>query len=391
MLAQMSFTDREQCQGLLATIPLFSLLSPEDLQVLTTYMEKIVKSPNSIVVNEGEIIDKLYFVAEGKADITRQHVTLEEQRTIHVGTLTVSNTIGLSKTDFFSTTALRTATITAETPMVLYAIDLFNLQYFLNTTAQQYPALRESGEKLLLLRILKSQNLFSKLPIDKTQQLIKKIRKVIFPSQFVIFEKNTPADRCYILLTGKVTIRQDKETPPIATLRSGALFGEGGLMPNGTRNASAYAEEDCELFELTQHDFLEIEGIDTHFQASYKNLRLQQCHPQQSSQVAVTTHTTNEKETMTVLTTTLNGEEEYLQLSPHELVIWQALNGTQSLKMIAQDLAKTLPLTADNMTAWIIKAATLGFVLLPGIDIAALGNPPSFWKKLWSSLFGSRE
>ena len=70
----------------------------------------------------------------------------------------------------------------------------------------------------------------------------------------ILFRQGEPADRLYLLQTGRVGFSElDKHVSP------GALFGEVGLFaPHGKRTLTAVCEEDCRLATISRDKVLEL-------------------------------------------------------------------------------------------------------------------------------------
>ena len=74
------------------------------------------------------------------------------------------------------------------------------------------------------------------------------------PKGDILFRQGEPADRLYLLQSGRVGFSElDKQ------LSSGALFGEVGLFaPHGVRTLTAACEEDCRLAAISRDKVLEL-------------------------------------------------------------------------------------------------------------------------------------
>lgn len=72
----------------------------------------------------------------------------------------------------------------------------------------------------------------------------------------VIFDEGEEGQAIYIVLAGEIMICHQGETAsPIATIRSGQIFGELALIDGGPRSAQARAAKDCELGVMFRGDF----------------------------------------------------------------------------------------------------------------------------------------
>ena len=97
---------------LLTSIPIFALLPGASLEHLAARLVPLQVDPGTVIIREGEEGDRFYIVAEGTVDVSTDG---ERASTLEAG-------------DHFGEIALirespRTATVTAATPVVLYALD----------------------------------------------------------------------------------------------------------------------------------------------------------------------------------------------------------------------------------------------------------------------------
>jgi MFS family permease len=97
---------------ILATVPIFAPLPGGSLEHLASRLVPLQVDPGTVIVREGDAGDRFYVLAEGEVDVAQEGVTI--------------STLGAG--DYFGEIALmrdvaRTATVTATTPVVLYALD----------------------------------------------------------------------------------------------------------------------------------------------------------------------------------------------------------------------------------------------------------------------------
>ncbi|MES2219216.1 MAG: cyclic nucleotide-binding domain-containing protein [Pseudomonadota bacterium] len=126
-------------QELLKKQKVFARLNHQEIEILATlFREQDIKSGTTIVT-EGEHVDSVYLILEGKADV--RHVTLKDGQ-LNIQSLTTvgqGGSIGLSETGFYSLTGLRTATVVALTDMVVLRLSIAAFNGF----ALAYPHVKE--------------------------------------------------------------------------------------------------------------------------------------------------------------------------------------------------------------------------------------------------------
>jgi CRP-like cAMP-binding protein len=111
---------------------------------------------------------------------------------------------------------------------------------------------------ILIQRILFLKNvpLFSTMPPDTLAWVAEAADETSCPSGQVIFEKDSQGDSMYVIADGSVRIHDGDKT--LASLPSGAFFGELSILDGETRSATATAETDCLLLVIRQNSFRRI-------------------------------------------------------------------------------------------------------------------------------------
>lgn len=102
----------------------FSKLTETEVEVLADLLvEKHIPS-GEIIVTQGEPVDSVYFIVKGTADV--RHISVENNHQVFksLAKLSDGQSIGLSETGFYSLSGVRTATVVAETDMILYRLSV---------------------------------------------------------------------------------------------------------------------------------------------------------------------------------------------------------------------------------------------------------------------------
>jgi len=104
--------------------PLFSLLTDEELDVLVTlFVEKKIK-PGDTIVTEGDPVDNVFLIVNGTADVRHAFVENNEIKITSLASLGPGAAIGLNETGFYSLSGRRTATVVADTDMMLLELSV---------------------------------------------------------------------------------------------------------------------------------------------------------------------------------------------------------------------------------------------------------------------------
>lgn len=226
--------------------PLFGLLDKEDAQQLISYATPQPVEINEIVVKEGELIDSIYIIASGRAEVSRKLVSMEKKHVLHIAEMGKGDIIGLSAEGFFSSNGLRKATIIATSRMLLLKINLRSFLQFLRQPHIRYPDLKKQCEDFLLMQALLSSQTFSHLFLETAYSIATNAKPSLIPAGTSIYQKGEKSVACYYILAGKVVLSAG-ETEEKQTINLYQLFGDKGLMDDRLRTESATAETEVEL------------------------------------------------------------------------------------------------------------------------------------------------
>jgi len=106
---------------------------------------------------------------------------------------------------------------------------------------------------------LKSTELFKALENEDLETLSSTLRERVYPPNTAIVREGQSGDSMFIIKNGKVEIRKKEKTLgidlTIATLGSGACFGEMALLTGKPRSATVMAIGATEVFVLEKKDF----------------------------------------------------------------------------------------------------------------------------------------
>jgi hypothetical protein len=106
--------------------------------------------------------------------------------------------------------------------------------------------------------------LFAGVPATALQAAAARLEPVPVPAGTVVIREGDPADRFYLIQTGRFAVDQlDRGTGVERRLRvmgPDEVFGELGLMHQAPRSATVTAETDAQLLALSGPAFLELVG-----------------------------------------------------------------------------------------------------------------------------------
>lgn len=106
---------------------------------------------------------------------------------------------------------------------------------------------------------LKNTELFRALEISDLEKLSSKLRERVYPPNTAIVREGASGDAMFIIKNGQVEVKKREQNlgidMTIATLGSGACFGEMALLTGKPRTATVLAIAATELFVLEKKDF----------------------------------------------------------------------------------------------------------------------------------------
>lgn len=127
----------------------FSQLTEDEVDVLASLLAQKEFVPDETIVTEGEHVDSVYFIVKGKADV--RHVSIQEGK-VHIesiATLSEGASIGLNETGFYSLSGVRTATVTAMTPMITLRLSVAAFHGFALSNSHVNAVMRKNASKIL--------------------------------------------------------------------------------------------------------------------------------------------------------------------------------------------------------------------------------------------------
>ncbi len=369
-------------QTFITSLVCFSMLSPEQSAELAVLMEEVVFLPNQMIVEENALVDSVYILVEGTAEVS--HLILKKPRKLKIklrkkppemikaplAILHSGDAIGLNNTGFFSTTGKRTATVTALSHTRLLYLDLKKCHDFL----EKYPDLQSKmyavSEQMLRTRFIKQSLPFSRLSQERLMWLADQVQDIRIPAGSILFEEGQPGDRCYLIRSGQIEITAKNEeghSHQLAILKAPTLFGEATLITHAPRNATARALDDCHLFELKHEHLSELLESENNVAKTFMTLMVDRSRPLQNSHVTEHQRVTADEQIIIILKNSDNGN--YFKLSEEGWFIWQLMDGQHTMQEITMKLADEYQIFAPDVVAALIsKLAKTGFVTNIDID-----------------------
>lgn len=372
---------KQSREALLLALPCFSTLTDEEAQELASYLVEKHFAPHDTIVLENDLVDSVYIIESGEAEVKRIQVKRKKTIEILVATLSAGEAIGLNDTGFFSATGKRTATVVAVTPVDAYALSIKDLLQFLQKHSHIQTAMKNAAGLMLRVGLIKQSLPFHRLSHERLMWLADKIEEMKVPKGTEIFKQGDVGDRCYLICSGQVeviSLDEDGNDHSLAILTPPTLFGEATLITHAPRNATATAIEDTELLVLHHKYLSELIETESNVANMFMTLMVDRSRPTQNPRITLHPRTTAEGQTVVILKNPDNGN--YFKLSEQGLYIWEQLNGKQTMQEITLALADKFDVFAPDVVAALIsKLAKAGFVEHVEVDTANASSGQPVW------------
>ncbi len=367
-------------QHILKAHPFFILLSEHDLMELAKLTQVIEIAEKQVVVKEGDLIDSIYLIVKGEAEVTRQIVTLDKKANIPVAVLYPGEAIGLSSEGLFSKHGQRAATVTALMKLTLLKLQLNEFTTFMQTTCL-YPGFEKQVENILKLDLIKQASPFMRLPMDEAVHLVDKITSTQVSAGDFIFHQEDFADKVYLIQSGCVEVLKTTDkgsTSTIAVLHTPEIFGEVAFLSGGRRSATVRALEKCQLMSIEYQALLKIIKLEPKIENDLRGTADERRIPVKKYEAMVLLNTLDNEAIIT-----LKNEQHHLycQLPQAGESVWHLINGKNSIAQIIKLCAQTYGSDVNSMVYGMLSNLVRGgFVTLPKTSFKKRG---SFWKDLW--------
>ncbi len=129
--------------------PCFSSFTNKEVEILAGLLIEKHFRAGMTIVTEGDPVDCIYLIVEGKADVVHAFIKDDKIHHKHLATLGENEAIGLNETGFYSISGIRTATVIAKTDMTLLYLSVAAFHGFALTYSHVSEVMRTYAEKIL--------------------------------------------------------------------------------------------------------------------------------------------------------------------------------------------------------------------------------------------------
>jgi CRP-like cAMP-binding protein len=138
--------------------------------------------------------------------------------------------------------------------------------------AKFYFLKKKRNEKSRVLEQLSNVELLRSLPPEDMELVLEAVKPVSFRANEFIFRKGDTADGLYLIMDGEVQILDQQDGHTMATLSSGASFGEMALLTGEARYASARTSTPVTLLKIDKAQFSSLIKVSPYIRQSIEQL-----------------------------------------------------------------------------------------------------------------------
>ncbi len=369
----------EHSKGLIAKHPIFSILTTDEFDQLARLFTVKKFAAGETIVKKDELVDAIYFITEGKAEVGENSP---------IATLGRGESIGLSDTGFYSTTGARSTTVTAVSDVITLRLEIEQFHDFLTKHPQINQTIEDNASTFLRMRFIKQAAPFKNLLPESLILFAEKISDVTTPIGTVLFKQGDMGDSCYLIVSGKIDISiqdSDGKSKTVAQLGTSQLIGETALLLDIPRNGTATAIEDTKLLQISKPLFLEIMEKESDAAKAIIVLHQKRIRPIQAENIEISRQKTDDGTENVVLK---NMEtHDYYQLSSHAFFVWKLLDGTRNMNTILREFLKEFHfLDSRSIYELISDLSDLGFIKLDIKEQKSIAEKLPFWIRFFSRL-----
>lgn len=371
----------------IANLPLFSHLSPKEIETFTTLMQEIDFKIGEEIVKEGDFVDSFFLILKGEAKVIQNKIINGTNTTeaVIVATLKEGEAIGLDQVGFFSPHGKRTATVVAVTEITTLRMDIASFNAFLKKNANFDKKLKKMTEDILKLHFIKQICPFYHLNNENIYELVQQIEEIQLPEATTIFKQGDFAENCYLIRSGEVEVfisQKNNKEKHLATLKASELLGEAALLTGSLRNATARTKTTCYLLVIKRSQLFELLKSSIDFTESITGFMVNRFRPVVCDDINVLHHPVGDKHYKVMLHNTKI--HQYYPLTKEAWFIWQQLDGLQTVQDLTIAFYKKFKIFAPEMIYNLLYSwVETGFVKLPPKNMEpTVDTNVSFWKRM---------
>lgn len=350
--------------------PFFAMLSDHDAENLAEKMEEIEFNPLDSIVEEGETLNKIFFLARGEAEATRQINIRGSRLTKHVGYITSGELIGLTETGAYANSVVYPTSVTAISHGYALAINLNEL----NMLAFIYPAMHHITEKYLLNTIIKSNDLFSMLTNHEIERMSKAMKRTVLHPGNILFQEGEPGHESYFILVGGIDLI-DPKSNNIHSLTAGKFFSEAAVLHPVMRRVTAVANSETILYALNYKLYSKFLSLPLEPKPPANYSIVQNIVPIRNRQLKIELTETLDKNMIDVAID--EQSKKRMLLNSTQAGLLRTMDGKKTIK----EIFALHSLSESQGVPILLGLQNLGLIFLPDIFTALVSKPALFGER----------
>ena len=235
-------------------LPIMKFLPPE---LKTLMMDCFVPADFNFggdILNEGEVADAFYVLAEGRVRMVQRSASGEE---VPLNVLQPGECFGATGLLDPKKISKRATTVRASSDVKAYKLEpqLFQSLVAKHPEIKSYLELEQRHHQLA--SFLKLHTIFSNLPADAVKLLTIEAETITVEAEDFLVHQGDAAGPMFIVEEGKlrVSATQGQQHKELAFLRKGDVFGEVSIAKGKRRDATVQALTQCRLLKINERAF----------------------------------------------------------------------------------------------------------------------------------------
>ncbi len=238
----------------LEELPMMMFLSPELKDLVMDCFVPASFQFGDDILTEGEQIDAVYVLTEGRARMIKRAANGEE---IPLNVLRPGATFGATGTLDPAATGKRATTVRASTDVQTYKLDPSLFQALLANHPEIKNHIEQEQRHRQLASFIKLHTALAKLPAEALKMLALEAETVTVEAGEVIVRQGDDIGPMFIVEEGRLRVweQQGDRQRERAFLRKGDLFGELSIARNQPRRATVETLTECRLIRIDEELF----------------------------------------------------------------------------------------------------------------------------------------
>jgi len=235
------------------------------------------------------------------------------------------------------------------------------------------------------VRFLQNAMPFGRLQDERVSWLASRLEEVGFSAGSVVIREGERGDSCYLVCDGELEVvinEADCRERTLATLGSGALFGEAALLHDGPRNATVRALTEAKLLILHRADLLEAMRNGPAFAGDLLDLLRTRDRPRRRPGIATSQRVSSTGERMTILTDLQR--RVYFRLSSQARFLWDRMDDRHTLRdLTVEFLYEFKTFSPQLVTETVRSLAIAGFLEVQPLteDLPVSDATTAWWQR----------